>query len=499
MLFPALATFILQATLVLGMATTFRRLLRSRLSASARYRLLYVIAACLPLLAAATFFEVQPAARPVTSEPRNAVERAFSADIASAPLESGNLIRPIQVPVKIADSLMAVWAAGFILFASRSLLARISIKRTLRRMRRCGDPAWLFALEKAVADHGVRRKIILLDGGDRPPFTAGFLGRTIVVPKADGSWSAGERKAILLHEVAHVKRGDIPRMTYIELVAAIAWCVPFMAGVMRALIEDREEACDAAAIEMGVKPSDYASIILELTATRPSLPLFGTSGMVGTTRTEMRIKRIMNRDGRRIESRRLGRAALAAILLVGFSVGGTGTLSGIFALEPTGSAGIRTINAGGQLGTAELPLSTLPTVSPLVGTWRLTQPFGRRTHPITGAAYMHVGIDLANGRTGDSVLSTIAGTVLRTGYDDNSGNYVAIGAGRLQIRFCKLQDIRVSLGDRVRIGTEIGTVGATGVATGPHLHYEIWVDGTAVDPAVLLKAGGATFAGLEEE
>jgi murein DD-endopeptidase MepM/ murein hydrolase activator NlpD len=353
-------------------------------------------------------------------------------------------------------------------------------------------------LEAATARYAIRRRIRLLDGITHPPCTAGFLGGTVVVPTADGTWSREKREAVLLHEAAHIKRGDVPCMTFIELIAAAAWCVPFMPFVIRSLIEDREEACDEATIEMGAKPSAYASLILELTARRPYAPLIGDAGMVGRTRTEARIKKIIDRNGRERENRTLGRAAMALLIVAGLTVGGTGTLSRVFALEAADAKGIETSSADGLVGGG-YPTTDLPTASPLVGKWRVTQGFGKRKHPITGESYQHVGIDLANGRAGDPVLATLAGKVVQADYEKTSGNSVVVGDGRLLVRFSKLKDIRVAVGDRVQVGTEIGTVGATGVATGPHLHYEIWVDGNAVDPADPLKAGGARFDGLGEE
>jgi murein DD-endopeptidase MepM/ murein hydrolase activator NlpD len=64
------------------------------------------------------------------------------------------------------------------------------------------------------------------------------------------------------------------------------------------------------------------------------------------------------------------------------------------------------------------------------------------------------------------------------------------------VRFFKLDALNVAAEDRVSVGDVIGTVGRTGIATGPHLHYEIWVRGMALDPAAILKAGGVDYEGL---
>ena len=122
---------------------------------------------------------------------------------------------------------------------------------------------------------------------------------------------------------------------------------------------------------------------------------------------------------------------------------------------------------------------------PLEG--RITSPFGERVHPVENNTSVHYGTDIA-GNTGDCVISSSPGTVEETGYDDNLGNYVKIShSAELMTVYGHLSDIMVKKGEYVDENTKIGTVGSTGVATGPHLHFEVRHNGKSVDPGDYLS------------
>ena len=120
-------------------------------------------------------------------------------------------------------------------------------------------------------------------------------------------------------------------------------------------------------------------------------------------------------------------------------------------------------------------------------------PFGTRVHPITGAETSHDGLDITAPQ-GTEVLAAAAGTVSAAGFDAEDGNYVEINHGDgIATRYCCLLEQAVAEGDAVAGGAVIGTVGATGTATGPHLHLELLQDGEPVDPQPsLLGTAGQT-------
>ena len=121
--------------------------------------------------------------------------------------------------------------------------------------------------------------------------------------------------------------------------------------------------------------------------------------------------------------------------------------------------------------------------APILGA-RLSSVFGRRNHPVLGGVRMHTGIDYA-APVGTEVSATGAGRVIFAGTIRGYGTTIDIDhGGGVVTRYAHLSEIAegVREGMRVKAGDEIGAVGATGLVSGPNLHYEVRVDGRPVDP-----------------
>jgi len=113
--------------------------------------------------------------------------------------------------------------------------------------------------------------------------------------------------------------------------------------------------------------------------------------------------------------------------------------------------------------------------------------FGYRIHPIFGYRRFHSGLDLISGY-GDLVKAADGGQVIQAGYSGGYGNTVLIyHGGGFATRYAHLSSIRCSVGQMVARGQVIGLVGATGWATGPHLHFEIRINGQAQNPLKYLE------------
>ena len=112
----------------------------------------------------------------------------------------------------------------------------------------------------------------------------------------------------------------------------------------------------------------------------------------------------------------------------------------------------------------------------------ITSPFGYRKAPTSGASTYHQGVDLDTG-TGWPVVAARAGVVIAAGYNGSAGNYVKIDHrdGFTSI-YMHLNSFCVSAGQIVSAGENIGTTGATGTATGDHLHFGITLNGVYVNP-----------------
>lgn len=122
--------------------------------------------------------------------------------------------------------------------------------------------------------------------------------------------------------------------------------------------------------------------------------------------------------------------------------------------------------------------------TPLDGA-RISSGFGRRTHPILGFNRMHQGIDFA-APSGTPVYAAADGTILSAKREGGYGLMVRIRhAGGIETRYAHLSRFSrgAIAGRRVSQGTVVGAVGSTGMSTGPHLHYEVFAGGRAVNPA----------------
>ena len=123
-------------------------------------------------------------------------------------------------------------------------------------------------------------------------------------------------------------------------------------------------------------------------------------------------------------------------------------------------------------------------VLPVVGA--VTSDYGERIHPITGEESFHSGRDIAADE-GDDIFAVYDGVVTAVGVGESSGNYVKIDHGNgLVALYCHCSEVYASEGDRVRKGDIVAAVGETGAATGPHLHFEIRLNGELTDPSVVL-------------
>jgi len=125
-------------------------------------------------------------------------------------------------------------------------------------------------------------------------------------------------------------------------------------------------------------------------------------------------------------------------------------------------------------------LNATPNIKPARG-W-LTSKFGYRLNPFTNKMQMHAGLDIA-AAPGSPVYAPADGMIIFASYDETYGKLVSIDHGYgVTTRFAHNSQIYVSLGQKVSKYDVIASVGNTGRSTGPHLHYEVRINGTPVDP-----------------
>lgn len=125
-------------------------------------------------------------------------------------------------------------------------------------------------------------------------------------------------------------------------------------------------------------------------------------------------------------------------------------------------------------------LAATPAIAPVKG-W-LTSRFGQRVSPYTGVVQMHKGLDIAN-RVGTPVVAPGDGIVIKSHWENNLGKAITIRHGYgVTTTYGHLSEIFVRMGQKVKRGQKIAAVGNTGRSTGPHLHYQVTLNGVDVNP-----------------
>jgi len=124
---------------------------------------------------------------------------------------------------------------------------------------------------------------------------------------------------------------------------------------------------------------------------------------------------------------------------------------------------------------------------PSTNSYRITSPYSMRVHPTLGVYKQHTGIDIA-ASYGTNVLAAADGTVIIAGWNNAYGNYVVINhGGGVTTLYGHNSSLTVSKGQKVSRGQVIAKVGSTGYSTGPHIHFEVQVNGSPVNPMSYLQ------------
>lgn len=146
-----------------------------------------------------------------------------------------------------------------------------------------------------------------------------------------------------------------------------------------------------------------------------------------------------------------------------------------------------------KLDNLEQGVIAIPSVQP-VAKLQFTSNFGIRSDPFRGTAAMHAGVDIP-GPVGTPIYATADGIISHSGRAGGYGNLIEINHGKgIATRYGHLSRIMVADNVRVVRGQLIGLMGSTGRSTGPHLHYEVRIDGHAVNPMPFLTTADYLLA-----
>jgi beta-lactamase regulating signal transducer with metallopeptidase domain/HEAT repeat protein len=278
-----------KATLILLVALGIT-LTMQRASAGARHLVWLVTLAALLLVPGLTAWApipirvLPPTPKSAAAEkpPSNAASALPAADGAdksenrgvSAPIGSTIDASPASViggkiaasPVlSVLSIVFLVWAAVLLVIAASLGYATLMVHRIVNRARPLDSADWLSPLFEVSDRLALEEPPRLLRSEDaKMPFACGVFRATIVLPAECDSWSLDRRRAVLLHELAHVRRHDLIGHTLSRLACAVYWFHPLVWTAAKQLRSESERACDDLALACGARATDYAEHLLDI-------------------------------------------------------------------------------------------------------------------------------------------------------------------------------------------------------------------------------------------
>ncbi|MEP7002767.1 MAG: HEAT repeat domain-containing protein [bacterium] len=218
----------------------------------------------------------------------------------------------------------AIWGAVVLAIALTLAWAGLSVRRIVHNARPLESNDWLTPLFEIADRIGLEEAPRLLQSSEaKMPFACGILKPTIVLPLESESWTLDRRRAVLLHELAHVRRHDLLGHTLGRLVCAVYWFHPLVWTAAKRLRSESERACDDLALACGTRATDYAEHLLDIvTSVRgDSTPLVALA-MARRKEFEGRMLAILDPDLRHsTPSRRQSAALIASLALISLTVG----------------------------------------------------------------------------------------------------------------------------------------------------------------------------------
>jgi beta-lactamase regulating signal transducer with metallopeptidase domain/HEAT repeat protein len=219
--------------------------------------------------------------------------------------------------------LLTIWGAVVVGIVIMLSWAGLTVQRIVRRARPLESPDWVTPLFEIADRLGLEESPRLLQSSDaKMPFACGVLKPTIVLPAESESWSLDRRRAVLLHELAHVRRHDLLGHTLGRFVCAVYWFHPLVWTAAKRLRSESERACDDLALACGTRATDYAEHLLDIvTSVRGDATPLVALAMARRKEFEGRMLAILDPDLRRsTPSRKQSAALIATLALVSLTV-----------------------------------------------------------------------------------------------------------------------------------------------------------------------------------
>ncbi|MGH7710149.1 MAG: M56 family metallopeptidase, partial [Gemmatimonadaceae bacterium] len=238
---------------------------------------------------------------------------------ASGPIAAANALA--VSPWRVAAS---VWAIIALAVSAWLALGFLAVRRIVRNARLLEDREWTGPLYEIADRLGIDATPRLMRSDDiRMPFACGLVTPTIILPAESDGWDLERRHAVLMHELAHVRRRDLVGHTLGRVACAVYWFHPLVWTAVRRLRIESERACDDLALTCGLRASTYAEHLLDIVSNvgRTRTPAIAIP-MAHRREFEGRMLAILDPDVRRRVERRQSATILAGLLALVIVVGG---------------------------------------------------------------------------------------------------------------------------------------------------------------------------------
>jgi beta-lactamase regulating signal transducer with metallopeptidase domain len=275
---PLLSTagwMVVKATVLLGVIAVVQAAFHRRSSAAMRHLIwtLAIVALILMPVLSLALPEWAVMVRTVSAPPASGQPGVERVDEPAPPLQatdaagaavSPSVTRP-ATDISWTRVMAGVYAAGLLIMLMQIAVQRWSVRRLAREASDVHDPEWTRLLSDSAAAMGIRRLIRLVRSRERSmPMAFGTRQPTILIPAVADTWLDERRRAVVLHELAHVARYDCLTQSLAFVACALYWFHPMVWWVSRRLRVERELACDDRVILAGAPARDYAGHLLEI-------------------------------------------------------------------------------------------------------------------------------------------------------------------------------------------------------------------------------------------
>jgi beta-lactamase regulating signal transducer with metallopeptidase domain len=252
---------------------------------------------------------LQPATAQITAAARVVPPEMVGDDVAP----------PVLAPDRLGSPLIAlvVWATGTSLVLLVIALALWRTHLLARRAAPMTDPGILAEVERIARRLGLTRPVTVLRApDDAMPMTWGARRPHVLLPAGFPDWATRRRQAVLVHELAHVKRLDWLTQLVARLACALYWWNPLAWVAARRLREERELACDDLVLAHGTVPSSYAGDLLEIARAFRASPATALAGVAMARRSQLAGRLLAVLDASRVRGSVGSRQAVTAVTAV---------------------------------------------------------------------------------------------------------------------------------------------------------------------------------------